>query len=81
MNFKEEIEDFGLKFHNINFWVLNTDWESDLSETSMSELIIEWVDGICEFCRVPRCGPGLGFLADFGLFIKDSTFFDWDWFL
>lgn len=27
----------------------------------MVGLIIEWVVGFCKFCRVLRCGPGLGF--------------------
>ena len=65
----------------MNFRVLNIDLELDLSETSMVGLVIEWIIRFCEFCQVPRCGLGLDVLVDFGLLIKDSTFFDWVCFL
>jgi len=52
-----------------------------LSETSLVELVIEWVVGFCVFCWVLRCGPNFDFFVNFGLLIKDSTFIIWNFFL
>jgi len=47
----------------MNFWDLIVDLESDLSETSMVSLVIEWFVGLCDFDRILRRGPGARLLS------------------